>query len=106
MKDSRRDVIHAGFEAHQPKIVFDTGTHGEEGTRYVVTIGEVVLGDHRRGLFVVHVSVRIGLFKFAQRLDAVVGNDNEISVIVDMLQDAAQYLVKRDVLVWESFGPN
>src|SRR6266568_1357526 len=27
MKDRGRDVVHAGFEAHQPKIVFDPRTH-------------------------------------------------------------------------------
>src|SRR5215467_9309242 len=30
VQDCRRHVIHAGFQTHQPQIMLDAGTHGEE----------------------------------------------------------------------------
>src|SRR5882757_9429864 len=77
-------------------------THHKDRARNVVAIGEIVLGDDWRGFFVIGVGVRIFFFKFAQRLDAVVGDDYHISVVVDVLQDRAKHFIEGNVLIGES----
>ena len=98
-EDRRRYVVDAGFESHQAKIVFDIWSHGEECSRNFISIREVMLGDHRRGLLVVHVHVRVGLFKLAQWLDSMIRDDEEIGIVIDMLQHGAQHFVEGNVLV-------
>ena len=75
------------------------GPMAKNDAGHVVTVGEIVLGDHRSRLLVIHVRVRIGFFELAQRLDAVVGNDKDVGIVVRVLQDRAQHLVEGDVLV-------
>ena len=86
--------------------MLDPRPHGKEGARHVITVGKIVLGDDRRRLLVVHVGVRVGLFEFTQRLDAVIRNDDEIRVLVDVLQNRAQYFVELDVLVRKRIRPD
>src|SRR6267154_4807872 len=76
-------------------------THHKDRAGDVVAIGKIVLGDHGRGLFVVGMGVRIFFFKLAQWLDAVVGDDYHISVVVDVLEDGAKHFIEGDVLVRE-----
>ena len=80
------DVIHRGLKPHKAQIVLDARTHCKERAGYVVAVGEVMLGDDWRGLLVVHVRVRVGFFELAQRFDAVIGNNNDVGVIIDVLQ--------------------
>src|SRR3954465_6822167 len=72
MQDRGGDVIDRSFEAHQAHAMRDPRPHGKERARHVIAIGEVVLGYDRRRLFMVHVGMRIGFLKLAQRLDAVI----------------------------------
>lgn len=101
VQDGWRNVIDGGFESHQAQIMLNAGAHCKKRTRDVVAIGKVMLRDDRRGFLVVHVGVRVGLFEFAQRLDAVVGNDDDVRILVGMLQDCAQHFIEGNVLVRE-----
>jgi hypothetical protein len=56
--------------------MLDTRPHGEERAGDVITVGKIMLCDHRRGFLVIHMRVWIFLFELAQRLDAMVGKDN------------------------------
>src|SRR5712672_2485003 len=76
--------------------------HHKDRARNVVAIGEIMLGDDRSGFFMVGMGVRIFFFKFAQRLDAVIGDDYYVSVVVDVLEDGAEHFVKGDVLIRKS----
>src|SRR5580693_1861928 len=98
-EDRRSQVVDASFESHQAKIVLDIWSHGKERSRYFISIRKVMLGDNRRGLLVVHVHVRVGLLELAQWLDAMIGHDEEIGVVVYVLQHGAQYFVEGNVLV-------
>jgi len=97
-KNRRRKVIHRGFKTHQAETVFDSRPHREERSGNIVAVREVVFGNHRRRFFVIHMCMGVGLFKFAQRLDAVIGNDEEIRVVINVLQNRAQHLIEGDVL--------
>jgi hypothetical protein len=46
------------------------------------------------------------LLKFPQRLDSVVGNDEQVGVFVYVLQDLSEHLVKGTVLVRERLHTN
>src|SRR6266436_2631718 len=61
-----------------------------------------MLGDDRSGFFMVGMGVRIFFFKLAQRLDAVIGDNDYVSVVVDVLEDGAKHFVKGDVLIGKS----
>src|SRR5258708_10629430 len=76
--------------------------HHKDGAGNVVTIGEIMLGDDRSGFFMVGMGVRIFFFKRAERLDAVVGDNDYVSVVVDVLEDGAEHSVKGDVLIGKS----
>jgi len=95
VEDGWSDVVDAGLETHQALVAFDAWSHGEEGAGNIVAIREVVLSDDGSGFLVVHVRVRIGVLKLAQRLNAMVRNDKDICVLVDVLQNAAQNLTAR-----------
>ena len=86
--------------------MLDIWSHGEERSGNLIAIGKIVLGDHWRRLFVVHVHVRVGLFELAQWLDAMIGHDEEIGVLVDMLQHDAQHFVESNVLVRKGIFPD
>ena len=101
VQDGWRNVIHRSFKSHQPQIMLDAGAHGKKRTRDVVAIGKVMLRDDWRGFLVVHVRMRVGLFELAQRLDAVVGNDDDVGILVRVLQDCAQHFIEGNVLVGE-----
>src|SRR5258706_11076856 len=81
--------------------MLDSGAHGNERTRYVVAVGKVMLGNGRSGFLVVHVRMRVSLFELPQRLDAMIGDDNNVGVLVNMLQNCAQYFIEGNVLVGE-----
>ena len=81
--------------------MFDSWSHGKERTGNIIAVGEVVLGNHRSRLLVIHVRKRIHLLELTQRFDAVVRNDEDIGVVVHVFQDCAQDLVESDVLVRE-----
>ena len=105
-EDGRRYVVDTRFEPHQPQIVLDIWSHGEERSWNFISIRKIVLGDNRRGLFVVHVHVGVGIFELTQWLDAMVRHDEEISVFVDMLQDTSQHFIERDILVRKGVFPD
>ena len=86
--------------------MLDARAHHKHGARYVVAVGKFVLGNHRSGFFMVGVCVRIFLFKLAQRLDAMIGNDYYIGVLIDVLQNRAKHFVEGNVLVRESALPD
>src|SRR5467141_861664 len=46
------------------------------------------------------------LFKFPQRLDSMVGNNEKVGILVNILQDLSEHLVKRTVLVRERIHTN
>ena len=46
------------------------------------------------------------LFKFSQRLDSMVGNNEKVGILVNVLQDLSEHLVKRAVLVRERIQTN
>lgn len=75
VQDGGSNVIHAGSQAHQAKIIFDARPHGKKRTGNVVAIGKIVLGDDRGGLLMVHMCVWIFLLELTERLNAVVGDD-------------------------------
>src|SRR6267142_3111027 len=77
-------------------------THHKDRAGDVVAIGEIVLGDDWRGFFVIGVGVRIFFFKLAQRLDAVIGDNDYVSVVVDVLEDGAKHFIEGNVLIGES----
>src|SRR5882762_8065573 len=68
--------------------------HHKDGAGNVVTIGEIMLGDDRSGFFMVGMGVRIFFFKLAQRLDAVIGDNDYVSVVVDVLEDGAKHFIE------------
>src|SRR5215472_9676465 len=106
MQDGGSNVIDACAQAHQTEVILDSRSHCKKRTRYIVTIGKIMLGDNRRGLLVVHVRVRIFLLELAQRLDAMVGEDEYVGVSVGMLQDRPEDLVESYVLVRKSIRPS
>src|SRR6267143_844044 len=65
-----------------------------------------MLGNYRSGFLVVYVRMRIFLFELAQGLDAMVGENYQIGVFIDMLEDRAKHFVKRNVLVREGIEPD
>src|SRR5207302_419014 len=102
VQDGGSNVIHAGSQAHQAKIIFDARPHGKQRTGNVVAVRKIVLGNDGRGFLVVHVCVRIFLFELPQRLDAVVGKDEQVSAGVHVLQQGAQNFVESNILVGKS----
>jgi hypothetical protein len=52
----------------------------------------------------IHVRVGVGLFKFAERLDAVIGDDKDVGLVIDVFQNAAQNAIEADVFVRKSIG--
>src|SRR3954462_13791735 len=85
VKNCWRDVVNGSFETHQAKFVLDTRSHRKKRTRDIVAVGEIMFGDYRRGLLVVHVGVGISFFKFAQWLDSMVGDDEHIGILVNVV---------------------
>src|SRR5215472_823445 len=47
MKHGGSDVKRAGRESHHFVILLDPRSHGDESSRHVVRVGEVVFGNHR-----------------------------------------------------------
>src|SRR5215469_8095310 len=106
MQVGRRDVEYARLESHQSQIMLDSRAHRKEGARNVVTISEIMFGDDRSRLLMIHVGVRIGLLELAQWLDAVIGDDKHVGVVIHMLQYRTQHLVESDVLAREGIRAN
>src|SRR5258708_37959528 len=98
MQDRRRDVVDRSLESHQSQVVLDPGPYGEERTRDVIAVREIVLSNYRSRLLVVHVCMRVGIFELAQRFDAVIGDDNHVRALANVLQIPPHPFPQRHVL--------
>src|SRR5580704_5023453 len=87
MQNRWSDIVNARLETHQALTSLDPRSHRHKGSRHVIPIREVVLRYHRRGLLVIHVSMWVFLLELAERLDPVIGNDEQVGIFVDVFEN-------------------
>src|SRR5437588_6628254 len=107
MQDGRCDVVVSNLEARHLYALLNARPHGREGSRNVIAVVVVVLRDYRSGggsQAVLMMTMLIA--KGTQRLNSVVGDKEEIRVLVHMLQYRSQHLIHGTVLVGKCLNPN
>src|SRR6267378_3249258 len=90
-----RDIEYAYYKTHQTHIFFDVRPHRNKRPRHIITICEVVFSNNRRvpAVVVAQKAAPEGFLKFPQRFDSMIGDDEQISVRVYVLQDCSEYPV-------------
>src|SRR6185437_1880995 len=105
MQNGWRDIENRSVKTHKPLSVAYIRAHCDERAGHIIAIGEIMLGDYRSRTAVVHVHMRV-LLKLAKRFDSVIGNNEEICLVIHVLQNRSQYLIQRDVLIRKRIYPN
>src|ERR1041384_5848103 len=86
--------------------MLDTRAGHKDRSWHVITVGEIMFRNHWRGFLVISVCVWIFFFKLAQGLNSVIGDDDHVCTVVQVLQNGSQHFIEGNVLIGESIHPH